>query len=248
MNLSDLPMPHWYADLEVLLSPLPGDSPCGPSLRYDQAIAAIRLARETEDPSLPMGHWERPLKSADWSAVQNQCVTLLGQRTKDLQVACWLLEAATVQHQLPGLHAGIDLLCGLIERYWDDLHPLIEDGDSDARVAPLAWLNDSLPMTLRLHITLLELPSRKPPRLNLAEWLGQLRHDAEPETDPERAIPPREELLHLAGQPAALTHLLTLRKVLLHTSQAWERLSALVDERLGLNGPWFSFHTPSSNW
>lgn len=237
MNMSDLPTPNWYADVEKLLSPIPGASPCGPSLRYDPAMAVIRQARETEDPGLPMGHWERPLKSADWSAVQSHCVDILSHRSKDLQVASWLLEAATVQQQLPGLQAGIDLLCGLIERHWEGLHPLVEQGDTDARVAPLAWLNESLPLTLRLHINLLELPSRKPPRLNLAEWQGQLRQDTETDPDPERALPPRDELLRLAGQPSALGHLLTMRYLLRCTNRAWARLSALIDERLGQEAP-----------
>jgi type VI secretion system protein ImpA len=237
MNMPDLPTPNWYANVEKLLSPIPGASPCGPSLRYDPAMAVIRQARETEDPGLPMGHWERPLKSADWSAVQSHCVDILSHRSKDLQVASWLLEAATVQQQLPGLQAGIDLLCGLIERHWEGLHPLVEQGDTDARVAPLAWLNESLPLTLRLHINLLELPSRKPPRLNLAEWQGQLRQDAETDPDPERALPPRDELLRLAGQPSALGHLLTMRDLLRCTTRAWARLSALIDERLGQEAP-----------
>lgn len=239
MNSNAFTPPDWYARLEELLAPLPGDEPCGPSLRYDPALSAIRRAREADDASLPLGDWERPLKSADWSAVQTLGVALLAGRSKDLQVACWVLEAATVQQQLAGLHAGMELLHGLIERHWDKLHPRLgDDGDCDARVAPLSWLNETLPRVLRLEIRLMPLPDRKPPRLTLDEWERQGRGGEDPDAgDPDRALPARDELLRLAGQPAALAYLQQLRDQLDRVDAAWSRLSTLLDERLGQEGP-----------
>ena len=240
MTAPDTQAPGWYAEIDDLLAALPGDEPCGASLRYGPEFGAIRMARQADDASLPMGDWERPLKRADWPQVQAQCVALLRTRSKDLQLAAWLLEAATVQHQVAGLNAGIALLCGLIERHWDGLHPLIdEDGDCDARVAPLTWLNEALPLTLRLEITLLEVPGRKPPRLTLEDWERQRRGGDEDDDrgDPLHALPAREDLMRMAGQPEPLERLLLLREQLGFAEDAWAYLSALVDERLGQDGP-----------
>lgn len=240
MTAPDTQAPGWYAEIDELLAALPGDEPCGASLRYGPEFGAIRLARQADDASLPMGDWERPLKRADWPQVQAQCVALLRARSKDLQLAAWLLEAATVQHQVAGLNAGIALLCGLIERHWEGLHPrLDEDGDCDARVAPLAWLNEALPLTLRLEVTLLEVPGRKPPRLTLDDWERQRRGADEDDgpADPLHALPAREDLMRMAGQPGHLERLLLLREQLGFAEDAWAYLSALVDERLGQDGP-----------
>ena len=156
-------------DLSTLLEPVATEPPCGPSIRYEPAFLQLRQSREEDDPSLPMGEWERPLRKADWRNVARNCAQLL-TRSKDIQLAAWLCDAWLRQHQLRGFIAGIDLLSGLVERYWEGVHPRIEDGDSEARTAPFVWLNESLPVTLRLQVPLVFLADRKPPYLNLDDW------------------------------------------------------------------------------
>ena len=238
MTPPDFTPPDWQTRISKLLEPVPGDDPCGPSLRYNPAINEIRRAREADDASLPLGDWERPLKRADWGSVQMLGLTLIEGCSKDLQVACWVLEAATAQHQLAGLAAGLELVCGLIEQHWDGLHPRLDDGESDARVAPLTWLNETLPRVLRLEIKLMPLPDRKPPRLTLEEWERQGRLDKNTRTkNPAPDLPARHELVQLAGQPAALAYLQQLRDQLDHVDRAWFHLSALLDTRLGRDSP-----------
>ena len=102
-----LPVDAAFApDLSALLAPLPGADPTGESLRYAPVYAQIRDARFEEDQNLPMGEWTRPLKRADWQAMETLCVQALSTRTKDLQVAGWLTEAWTRRHGLAGLLAG----------------------------------------------------------------------------------------------------------------------------------------------
>jgi type VI secretion system protein ImpA len=156
--------------VEDLLAPVSEDAPCGESLRADPLFTEIRLAREEDDATLSMRHWERPLKVADWSIIERRCSAALAHHSKDLQIAAWLLEAWVRQYQLRGLLEGLKLLIGLIERYWEPLFPAMDGDDVDARLAPFEWLNDSLPLTLKLHITLVHLVDRKPSRLNLADW------------------------------------------------------------------------------
>ena len=156
--------------VEDLLAPVSEDAPCGVSLRSEPLFTEIRLAREEDDATLSMRHWERPLKVADWSMIERRCSAALAHQSKDLQIAAWLLEAWVRQYQLRGLLDGLKLLTGLIERYWEPLFPVMDGDDVDARLAPFEWLNDSLPLTLKLHITLVHLVDRKPSRLNLADW------------------------------------------------------------------------------
>ncbi|WP_226929299.1 type VI secretion system protein TssA [Janthinobacterium aquaticum] len=176
MNPPSLPIPHTLMSLEhqqqidLLLRPISRELPCGPALRYDPVFTEIRLAREEDDPTLPMGSWERPLKRADWPLIEARCVDMLANRSKDLQIAAWLLEAWVRQSGFEGLYRGLSLIDLLVRQMWEPLHPLIEDNDEDARVAPLEWMNASLSATLRLHVPLLQITGRKPPAVTLTDW------------------------------------------------------------------------------
>jgi type VI secretion system protein ImpA len=163
--------PDHQAELEVLLTPITEDEPCGPAMRYDPIFTEIRLAREEDDPTLPMGQWERPLKRADWVLIEDRCKEMLVNRSKDLQIAAWLLESWTRQYGFDGLHRGLHLIDEMLQKYWDTVHPVIdEDGDCDARVAPLIWLNESLSMSIKVHVPLLMVAGRKPPKVSFADW------------------------------------------------------------------------------
>lgn len=157
--------------LDGLLAPLAPDAPCGPSVRHDPVFTDIRLLREEDDPSLPMGQWERPLKRADWARIEALCTGMLAQRSKDLQIALWLAESWMRQHGLAGLAHGLALVDGLLRRYWTTLHPAVEDdGDADARLACLEWLGESLGHGVRLHAVLFTVEGDKPAPITLAEW------------------------------------------------------------------------------
>ena len=164
------------ASLQSLLAPVPGPDPCGASIRADSLFTDIRLAREEDDPSLPMRQWERPLKKADWDHIETLCTDALIHRSKDLQLVAWLIEAWTRQSAgVAGLARGLWVLRELVERYWEGLHPRLEPADEhgegcEARVAPLDWLGQSLAHTLRVHVILLPLAQRKPASISLADW------------------------------------------------------------------------------
>lgn len=224
---------------ESLLQPLEGPDPCGPSMRYEPVMARLRQAREAEDPALPQGDWVRPLKEAEWDVALTLGTGILREGSKDLQVAAWWLEAALHRHQGEGLLAGIELLCGLVECWWDGMHPRLgEDGDCDARVAPLVWLNDSLPLTLRLHLALMTLPMRRPPQLTLDDWIRLTRQDpVELDAPQDQRLPTRAQLLQLAREPAEQARIRRLHRQISRCAASWTRLDSLVDARLGARGP-----------
>jgi type VI secretion system protein ImpA len=218
-------------ELEPLLAPISEGEPCGAPVRYDPAFLQLRQSREEDDPSLPMGEWERPLKRADWRAVAVDCAALLG-RSKDLLLAGWLCDAWVRQHQIQGFNAGADLLIGLAERYWDCLHPQIEDGDSDARVAPYSWMNEALPLTLRVQVPLVFMPDRKPAMLNLAEWEQVIvARDGG-----ESKVLTREELIAMLDT-RNLHWLADMRADLDLAIGKWDTLARTLDDRLALDAP-----------
>jgi type VI secretion system protein ImpA len=235
--------PQLFHVVDALLKALPGDEPTGISARYDPVYAEIRIARESDDPSLPQGEWERPLKKADWSLVASLCSQTLRERSKDLQIAAWLTEAWIHLHQVEGLRAGIRLIKGMLDTYWEGVHPRqSEDGDYDARVAPLAWMNESIPLTLRLNVGLLPWPDRKPSYISLEDWtkaplVAQTKSDDDQDNEPNSAAAPSRDELMLVGATTAAPHLLKLRESLTLALTDWKALDAMVDERLSKEAP-----------
>jgi type VI secretion system protein ImpA len=141
-------------DVDAILAPLPGPSPTGVSLRLAGDYDRIREARREDDADLPRGVWQTELKRANWDQVVRLSAEALTRRSKDLQIACWLVEGLVQRHGFAGLPTGLGLVIGLCQAFWPELHPAIEDKDLSYRVAPLEWLNAHLPQTLyRLPLT-----------------------------------------------------------------------------------------------
>src|SRR5690242_2925569 len=109
---------HFYS----LLAPIPGGSPAGESLRYEGAYDRIQEDRREDDPTLSQGVWKVSMKKADWAEVEQLCAGELQTRTKDLQIAAWLMESWVHQRKFQGISDGLELLEQLLERYWDTIH------------------------------------------------------------------------------------------------------------------------------
>ena len=133
---------------EELLVPIPGANPAGAELRYDPVYDKIKEARR-EDDDAPQGEWQTERKVADWPLVIKLTKDALSKKSKDLQLAVWLTEAMLRREGLAGLRAGLDLLDGMIDQYWDGLFPAIEDGDAEMRAAPLEWAGSRLDLGVR---------------------------------------------------------------------------------------------------
>ncbi len=127
-------------NLDAILAPLPGASPCGDDLSFDTAFDDILELRREDDPTLAQGAWVRELQRADWPGVVAMGTNLLTTRTKDLRLAGWWLDASARVSGWRGLADGLELVEGLCARYWDDLHPRAEGDDHEVRIGNLAWL------------------------------------------------------------------------------------------------------------
>ena len=127
-----------------LLDPIPGDNPSGVNLRYDPITDKIKEARR-EDLDVPQGEWKTALKTADYGQVIKLASDGLAKRSKDLQLAVWLVDAIVRKEGFVALAPSFQFLRDLLEQFWDTLYPPIdEDGDMEVRAAPLVWLGSSL--------------------------------------------------------------------------------------------------------
>lgn len=229
-------------DIAALLAPVPGAFESGPSMRYDPAFLVIRQAREEDDTTVPRGEWERTLKKADWKMVASTCLQLLDGKTKDFQVAAWLCEAWTHLHQIDGLNAAIQVLNGLVEKFWATAHPLIDDGDEDARVAAFVWLNENLPLVLNLHVPLLYMPDRKRAAVSLADWDRTLVVETPTPEQRAKAVPGEEKPLTrddvvAAATGANLSRLIQAKLQLAQAIGAWTTLANLLDAKINSSPP-----------
>ncbi len=134
--------------LAALLAPIPGDAPAGRDLRYDPRYDLVREARR-EDADLPQGAFVAERKVADWPKVQRETVALLTKESKDLQLAAWLTEALLRRFGAAGLTDGLAVVTGILQGFWDDCYPELEDGDAELRLGPVEWIGAKLDVAAR---------------------------------------------------------------------------------------------------
>lgn len=139
-------------DIEALLTPVSAEAPCGENLEYDADFQAMELASQGKAEQ-QFGETIIPAEPADWVKVENYAISLL-TRTKDLRVMTALTHAWTKRRGLPGYADGLSLLQNALERYWETLHPQLEEaGEHDPfyRINSLAGLGDKSALTATLR-------------------------------------------------------------------------------------------------
>src|SRR5262249_8842136 len=74
----------------------------------------------------------------DWKPVLEHGGKALAEKTKDLEIAAYLIEALLRLHGFAGLRDGFRLARELIGKYWGKLHPLPDEEGIATRVTALA--------------------------------------------------------------------------------------------------------------
>ncbi len=133
---------------EDLLNPIPGDNPCGQNLYYTPLYDKLKEARREEE-DIAQGEWQRARKVAEWPVVIKLAGEALATQSKDLQIAAWLTEAHLSKEGI-GVFAGcLKLLRDLVDTFWDNIYPELEDGDAEMRATPLEWVGNYLDKIVR---------------------------------------------------------------------------------------------------
>jgi type VI secretion system protein ImpA len=217
-------------NMEKLLAPVSTERPCGEDLAFSREIDDIVRARQADDPSLEQGAWVTELKEADWKFVAKQCAQLIEKRSKDLQLAVWLAEAAARTDGLRGLADSLVVIAVLCDRYWDGLYPLPDEDGHERRIGNLAWMASRIAPLLR------EIPLTE----GQAGQSGQHGY-ALRDFDVAR-MRGGEELskLEAAKARSASAFYEALLRDCEHCAGALERIERSIDERLGVDGPSFT--------
>jgi type VI secretion system protein ImpA len=130
--------------IEALLNPISEELPSGSDLEYDPAYTALETDARTKAEQ-QFGDTVIPAVEPEWRSLIGSATDLL-QRTKDVRVAVLALRAATRTQGMQGFALGLDLTVGLIERFWDTIHPQLDADDNNdptMRINALAPLTDS---------------------------------------------------------------------------------------------------------
>ena len=121
-------------DLETLLAPVSDESPAGEDLAYDPDRTEIEQAFE-RSVSVDITGAAETESDIDWRRV----IGLIEQqsaRTKDIWLAVYLCRAGARSGDLAVLEVGTEFLAGLCERYWDSMHPALDDYGFQGRKGP----------------------------------------------------------------------------------------------------------------
>ncbi len=248
-------------DLGALLTEIEGDSPGGERLRDDisptSVFFQVKDAREAARAAERSVVWDDEEgvqgESPNWRPVLDLAPSILAERSKDLELCAWLTEALLREHGYAGLRDGLRVIRGLVERYWDHLHPMPDEDGMATRVAPLAGLNGeeaegvliapifSVPVTVD--------SSYRP--MTIADYRRALELERIEDTSKrEERVAQGAVSLAMFRTAVAETPPELLRETyedLRAAREEFEALSDLLDERCGKGEDGYPLSPPSSN-
>lgn len=221
-------------DIESLLKPISSESNCGEYLCYDHVYDELKELRREDDIRLSQGVWQTEPKRADWTQLNKLCCELLKTKTKDLQIAMWLMESWIVERQFEGFIDGLKLVKGLSEKFWDEIYPAIdwENHSYDYRLAPFFFLSDKISE----RIVLIPLTSTENSLVySLADWMEARRNLQIKNTNGIS--------LKTISKQVAITTLETFKDISDRINESinlLKELKTFLDEKCGQDSP--SFH------
>lgn len=117
-------------DVAELLEPVSDENPVGEDLSYDPERQEIETAFDTSISGDGGGEDE-----TDWRSII-RLIEGQSARTKDIWLAVYLCRAGVRSNQIDVTRGGAQLLAGLVERYWDNVHPQLDEYGFQGRKGP----------------------------------------------------------------------------------------------------------------
>ena len=143
-------------DIAALVSPLSDEAPSGPDLSYDNERIEIESAFER---SVSVDNNDDD-ETTDWRGVIAQ-ITSQAERTRDMWLPVYLMRAAAASKRFDLVVEGAQLLAGLVEERWGDVHPQLDEYGFIGRKTPC----ESLTRTAEFTGPLSRVPLIEHPRL-----------------------------------------------------------------------------------
>lgn len=136
-------------EIESLLKVISDEAPCGMDYSFSNEFHAIKRAKSQDDALLDQGDWIEEPKLADWQFVNAKSIELLTEKTKDIRLYSWLMEAWANLYGFTGIAKSLELTQRSLSHFWTLLHPEIEDDDLDQRLGLLQGLINQLPVLIK---------------------------------------------------------------------------------------------------
>ena len=229
-------------DFEALLNPISEARPCGDDTREDDAPDAPYFhlkdlrsqARALERERQIDGETGDPTQ---WRELAAQIPALLAERSKDLELVAWYIEALCREHGFEGLAQGFELARSMLRHHWEQLHPLPDEEGMTTRMAPLVGLNGGDAEGTLIQ-PILEVPLLAHPESGwIAAW--QLEQAAEMTRLDEQKIQqriaagvPSEEDVARAVRETPLSDLQALSEAIDRANTAFTALSEAMDSAM----------------
>lgn len=121
-------------DVESLLAPVSDDDPVGPDLDYDPGRDTIRAVFDTGFSD------EGTASDVSWRDIIAEIENQLSL-SKDLWLPVYLMRAGAMSGRLDVIRTGAEVLAGLLEQYWDTVHPQLEELGLPGRITPCSSLS-----------------------------------------------------------------------------------------------------------
>jgi type VI secretion system protein ImpA len=107
-----------------------------------QLLKATRTAARAAERQAMMDDPESPSSiKADWGPILKEGPKTIAEKSKDIEITAWMIEALVRQNGFAGLRDGFRLARQLAEQFWDQLHPIPNEDGMIHRVAALSGLN-----------------------------------------------------------------------------------------------------------
>nr|WP_232108719.1 type VI secretion system protein TssA [Pseudomonas mosselii] len=209
-----------------LLAAVSADFPCGDDLEYDADF--LQLERDAQGrPERVMGDAVQPAEPPQWRDIEQACTGLL-QRSKDLRITHFLVQANLALHGLPGLAASLELIRDLLGEYWLHLHPQLDaadDNDPTVRVNALAGLTCDTNIALLRDAVLVRSRAFGPVTLRAALHAAGVQHFASEQLSAEE--------LAAALRDADSEQLAQCRQALQLAREALDTIESRVNDQVG---------------
>ena len=127
-----------------LLEAVSEDAPSGENLEYEPEFGEIDRAAKGKAEQV-LGDSTTEAEPPDWRFVEENTAVLM-QKSKDLRLGIMRAQALLNLEGLSGFASGLQLLQGLIDGFWESVHPELDPEDNDdptLRVNTLATLADT---------------------------------------------------------------------------------------------------------
>ncbi|OHB63780.1 MAG: hypothetical protein A2Y76_14820 [Planctomycetes bacterium RBG_13_60_9] len=227
-------------DIESLLVEVSPETRCGQDISHSSEFLEIEAllrpkppsAVQPKHPGAAQTAEELPIVEPNWAEIRRRAFGLL-QKSRHLQVALYFSLAQLTTEGISGLRDGLYLIRGLLERFWDDLHPRLDPEDGND---PTERMNILMPLSaeslsawdpVRFRSRLFRLPlcnSRRMGRFSLRDIQIALGEKVMPDGDRKaaqmsviqaafRETPTDELQSTLYGARQALEHLEGIRSV-----------------------------------